>query len=232
MSPPDHPSGAHRRQAEDGILIGNQLDKSQLSNPIARRMVAGFDAALFALIAASQPAPRTVHEVGCGEGRLSRRLRDHLRVPIRASDFSRELVAENLARAEPGIEYVVRSIYDLEPATDAAELIVCCEVLEHVERPEEALASLRRLGAPAYILSVPREPLWRALNLVRGKYLGAWGNTPGHLNHWSRGGFVGFLAGGGFQIERCLGPLPWTMVLGRFASERCQAVSPLGEAVN
>ena len=38
--------GSHERRAEGGILIGNQVDKDQVSNPIARRMVAGFDAAL------------------------------------------------------------------------------------------------------------------------------------------------------------------------------------------
>jgi 2-polyprenyl-3-methyl-5-hydroxy-6-metoxy-1,4-benzoquinol methylase len=210
-------SGAHRRQAENGVLIGNQVDKSQLGNPLARKLVAGFDAALFALIDAGPTAPATVHEVGCGEGRLSRHLRDRLGVPVRASDFSRELVAENQARAEPGIEYLVRSIYDLDPVADQADLVVCCEVLEHVERPEEALAALRRLDARAYILSVPREPLWRLLNLVRGKYPGALGNTPGHLNHWSRAGFLKFLASGGFEVERCLQPLPWTMARGRFA---------------
>ncbi len=203
-------------KSQDGILIGNQLDKSQVTNPIARRMVAGFDDALQALIGRVQPAPRTVHEVGCGEGRLSRDLRALLGVPVRASDFSRELIAENAARQDAGIEYVERSIYDLEPASDGAELIVCCEVLEHVERPDEALAALRRLDAPAYIISVPCEPLWRVLNLVRGKYLGAWGNTPGHLNHWSRAAFVEFLTRGGFEVAECLRPLPWTMVRGRF----------------
>jgi SAM-dependent methyltransferase len=216
MRPISQTPGAHRRETEGGILIGNQLDKSQLGNPIARRLVAGFDAALFALVARVQPPPRTIHEVGCGEGRLSRQLRARLGIPIRASDFSRTLIAENQARAEPGIDYVARSIYDLDPAVDRADLIVCCEVLEHLERPEEALAALRQVGAAAYIFSVPREPLWRVLNLTRGQYFRALGNTPGHLQHWSRGGFVRFLKSGGFKVAACRQPLPWTMVLGRF----------------
>jgi 2-polyprenyl-3-methyl-5-hydroxy-6-metoxy-1,4-benzoquinol methylase len=216
MAPLPRIPAAHQRQAEDGILIGNQVDKSALGNPVSRRLVAGFDAALLALIAAGNGTPGTVHEVGCGEGRLSRLLRDRLGVPIRASDFSRELVAENQARGEPGIEYIARSVYDLQAGDDRAELIVCCEVFEHLERPADALAALRRLGASAYIISVPREPLWRVLNLVRGKYVSALGNTPGHLQHWSRGSFAGFLARGGFQVERCLQPVPWTMVRGRF----------------
>ena len=207
-------SQSHDRQAEGGILIGNQLDKDQVTNPVARRMVAGFDAALAELVRAAPPT--SVHEVGCGEGRLSRKLHGWLGLEIRASDFSRELVAENQARGDAGVRYTARSVYDLDAAQDGAELIVCCEVLEHVERPEDALAALRSLGAARYILSVPREPLWRVLNLARGKYLTALGNTPGHLNHWSRRGFTRFLERGGFQVERCLSPLPWTMVAGRF----------------
>ncbi len=204
----------HDRQAEGGILIGNQLDKDQVRNPISRWMVGGFDAALAGLVEQGRPA--SIHEVGCGEGRLSRRLHAQTGREVRASDFSRELIAENQTRADAGVRYVARSIYELDPGEDRADLVVCCEVLEHVERPADALAALRTLGARAYILSVPREPLWRALNMARGKYLSAWGNTPGHLNHWSRSGFTGFLAGGGFRVERCLQPLPWTMVWGRF----------------
>ena len=205
---------SHDQHAEDGILIGNQLDKDQVTNPIARRMIAGFDTALMTLVQAAQPA--SVHEVGCGEGRLSRKLHASLGLVVRASDFSRELVAENAARGDAGVRYVQRSVYDLRPAEDGADLIVCCEVLEHVERPADALAALRRLDARHYILSVPCEPLWRVLNMARGKYLGALGNTPGHLNHWSRGGFQRFLEAGGFRVERRLSPLPWTMVSGRF----------------
>ena len=210
---------SHDRLAEGNILIGNQVDKDQVTHPIARRMVAGFDAGLATLVAGAQPPPASVHEVGCGEGRLSRRLHAQLGVEVRASDFSQALIAENAARGEPGIRYVVRSIYELDPAEDRADLVLACEVLEHVERPLEALAALRALDAPAYIISVPREPLWRVLNLARGKYLSALGNTPGHLNHWSKRRFVEFLTRGGFRVQRCLQPLPWTMVAGNFRNE-------------
>ena len=212
-----NPKQPNDRKAQDGILIGNQIDKAQVTNPIARRMVAGFDSALDRLLDAIDPKPASVHEVGCGEGRVSRRLHAKLAIPVRASDFSSALTEENIARREPGVHYVMRSIYDLNPAEDGADLVLCCEVLEHLERPSQALAALRRLAARDYIISVPCEPLWRGLNMARGKYLSAFGNTPGHLNHWSRRGFVDFLESGGFTIKCCLRPLPWTMVRGSFA---------------
>ena len=207
---------AHTGQVEGDVPIGNQVDKERMGNPVAQWMVARFDEAFDALVNAIQPGPGSVHEVGCGEGRVSRRLSRRLGVEVRASDFSGRLTTENRARGDVGVRYVERSIYDLDPTEDRADLVVCCEVLEHLERPAEALAALRRLRARCYIFSVPREPLWRVLNVARGKYIAALGNTPGHLHHWSARRLVRFLTGGGFQVEHHRQPLPWTMVSGRF----------------
>ena len=62
------------------------------------------------------------------------------------------------------------------------------------------------------LVSVPHEPLWRALNVARGAYLRELGNTPGHLNHWTRRGFVTLLARHGEVVE-IRSPFPWTMLL-------------------
>ena len=201
-------------KAQDGILIGNQVDKAHLANPLARRMVANFDAGVLSLLAAAQP--KTIHEVGCGEGRLGRMIQTHHPVPFRASDFSRKLTEENLRQGPPEIQFVCRSIYGLNAAEDRADVILCCEVLEHLEDPGQGLLALRNADARQYILSVPNEPIWRALNFCRGKYWRDFGNTPGHLNHWSPGSFCRFLGMHGFKVTRRLHPFPWTMVLGHF----------------
>jgi hypothetical protein len=73
---------------------------------------------------------------------------------------------------------------------------------------------MARVAGRWLIVSVPREPLWRALNVARGAYLRELGNTPGHLNHWSRGAFVGLLGGYG-QVVEIRSPFPWTMLLVR-----------------
>ena len=93
------------------------------------------------------------------------------------------------------------------PTRHAAELVVCCEVLEHLDDPERALEVLAGLARPWLIASVPREPLWRALNLARLSYVGALGNTPGHLNHWSKRGFERFL-GERFEVVEVRSPHP------------------------
>jgi hypothetical protein len=73
---------------------------------------------------------------------------------------------------------------------------------------------LAALADPWLIVSVPREPLWRALNLARLRYVRALGNTPGHLSHWSRGGFLRLLESR-LAVVEARSPLPWTMALCR-----------------
>jgi len=154
--------------------------------------------------------------VGCGEGELARRLAGR-GLTVRGTDASPEVIAEARRRAQGAgedVEFRAAAVEDLDPARDAAELVVCCEVLEHLPDPESGLAMVARLASPWAIVSVPREPLWRALNVARLKYLGDLGNTPGHLNHWSRRGFAAFL-GQHLEVVELRSPLPWTMALCR-----------------
>jgi hypothetical protein len=88
------------------------------------------------------------------------------------------------------------------------------EVLEHVPDPEAVLAEMARVASAWLLVSVPREPLWRSLNLARGAYVKDLGNTPGHLSHWSKRGFARLLARYG-EIVELRSPLPWTMALLR-----------------
>ena len=154
--------------------------------------------------------------MGCGEGELARRLAAR-GMRVRGTDFSAEVIAEAQRRSQAaGVEVDFRAapVEELDPAEDSAELVVCCEVLEHIPDPEAALATVARLAQPWAIVSVPREPLWRALNVARLKYLGDLGNTPGHLNHWSRRGFLRFLERH-LEVVEVRSPLPWTMALCR-----------------
>lgn len=195
---------------------GNVYDKYGTSNPVARRLMAGFTGELDELVGLT--GATEAHEVGCGEGELSIRLaRRGLRV--RATDAFGQVLEEARRRASAaGVEIAFEAtpVEELGPEGHAAELVICCEVLEHLEDPERALEVLARLARPWLIASVPREPLWRALNLARLSYVSELGNTPGHLNHWSKRGFVRFLRRR-FEVVEVRSPLPWTMVLCRAA---------------
>jgi 2-polyprenyl-3-methyl-5-hydroxy-6-metoxy-1,4-benzoquinol methylase len=199
-------------RAEDGIIIGNTYDKYGTKNPLARRLVEGFDRALTELIRKINPV--ALHEVGCGEGYWVMRWLDE-GIDARGTDFSTQVIAmakaNASARGADSQRFSVRSIYDVTPQKDSAELVVCCEVMEHLEEPERALEALSGIVSADLIISVPREPIWRVLNLARGRYIGALGNTPGHLQHWSKSGITA-LARRHFDVVEVLSPLPWTML--------------------
>ncbi|MFQ6018436.1 MAG: class I SAM-dependent methyltransferase [Kiloniellaceae bacterium] len=201
-------------ETEPPVIAGNVYPKYHTRNPIARRLVAGFLAAFRELTDLS--GAENVLEVGCGEGFLSGILAAPGR-RIRGIDISPaviEIARRNPDLAARDIAFEVASVYDLDPLADAAELVICCEVLEHLKEPERALGLLAKLASPYLLVSVPREPLWRILNIMRGRYLADFGNTPGHLQHWSRRSFLGSLARY-VDIVEVKTPLPWTMALCR-----------------
>jgi 2-polyprenyl-3-methyl-5-hydroxy-6-metoxy-1,4-benzoquinol methylase len=193
---------------------GNVYDKYGTRNPVERRLVGAFLGDVRELAARSGASD--AHEVGCGEGELSLMLaRDGMR--IRGSDVSAEVIAEargRAAAAELQVDYRAAPIEALSAPEDSAELVVCCEVLEHLEDPEAGLERLASLARPWLLVSVPREPIWRVLNLARLKYVGDLGNTPGHLGHWSRQGFLAFLSSR-VEVVEARSPLPWTIALCR-----------------
>lgn len=193
---------------EDGIVIGNAYDKYGSRNPIAKWMMSGFESTLSKFVA--KASPESIHEIGCGEGYWVLRWSEQ-GLSAKGSDFSSNIIKIAQANARsyglsPSL-FKRRSIYDLDSVQDEAELIACCEVLEHLENPDAGLMALQRVARNYLIVSVPQEPLWRALNLARGKYIKCLGNTPGHIQHWSRNGFFELISKY-FDVVEARSPLP------------------------
>jgi len=196
------------------VVAGNVYPKYTTRNPVARLLVANFRSHLRQLV--ERTGARQVHEVGCGEGFLARQLAAE-GYDVRGSDLSPAAIAEARQRSADAnlqVPFQVADLYRLSPARDAAELVICCEVLEHLPDPAGALDILNRLARPYLIVSVPREPLWRILNVARGKYWSDLGNTPGHLQHWSRSRFTEMLKRH-VDLVQVRTPTPWTMALCR-----------------
>jgi 2-polyprenyl-3-methyl-5-hydroxy-6-metoxy-1,4-benzoquinol methylase len=206
--------------AASSVPTGNTFDKYGSTNPVVRRLMAGFDGALAELFAraAGERGIESLLDVGCGEGVLTARwaqqLGAHRVVGLDLPDA--KLEAHWRERERPNLRFVAGRAEELPFADHEFDLVTAIETLEHVTDHERTLSEMARVAGAHLLVSVPREPLWRALNLARGAYVRDLGNTPGHVNHWSKRSFERVLARHGEVLEsRC--PFPWTMVLVRVA---------------
>jgi SAM-dependent methyltransferase len=200
--------------SKDGVVTGNTYDKYGSTNPLVRRMMDGFEGTLEELFTAADP--RSLLDVGCGEGVLvhkwAQRLLDRRVVGI---DLEEPSIQEGWAKRQaPNLEYKVMRAENLPFAEDEFDVACAIEVLEHVPNPEHTLSEMARCAERYLLVSVPREPMWRMLNMARGAYWSALGNTPGHLNHWSKRSFVRLLSQHG-DVVQARSPFPWTMLLVR-----------------
>jgi len=201
-------------KSAEGIVTGNTYDKYGSTNPVVRRLMANFETTLDELFA--QARPQSLLDVGCGEGVLvhkwAQQLPDKRVVGI---DLEEESIQQGWAqRQAPNLEYRIMKAESLPFADDEFDVATAVEVLEHVPDPAHTVAEMARVAQRHLIVSVPREPLWRGLNMARGAYVRDFGNTPGHLNHWSKRSFVRLLSRHGEVVE-ARSPFPWTMLLVR-----------------
>ncbi len=198
----------------EAVPTGNTFDKYGSTNPVVRRLMASFHGSLDELWA--RAAPDSVLDVGCGEGVLTRewaeRLGERRIVGIDLDDP--KLRAEWERRSRGNLEYRAAEATSLPFADDEFDLATAIEVLEHVPEPEATVAEMARVARRHLLVSVPREPLWRGLNMARGAYVRSLGNTPGHVNHWSKRSFLAMLARHG-RVEEERSPFPWSMALVR-----------------
>lgn len=203
-------------QAPVPVPPGNTFDKYHSENRVVRHLVGRFQTALADLLRLA--APSSVLDVGCGEGVITYSWALALRT-VRVVGVDLEdprLRGEWQRRRAPNLQFMVARAQALPFGDREFDLVAAVESLEHVSEPRRVLAEMVRVSDRHLLVSAPREPLWRSLNLIRGAYPGALGNTPGHVNHWSRAKLLGLLAGYG-ELVAIRSPVPWTMALVRVA---------------
>src|SRR5919109_1869814 len=187
--------------AAESVPTGNTYDKYGSTNPVVKRLMARFERDMAELL--ERARPNSIIDVGCGEGVLTEQwaagMPDGRVVGVDLED--EKLEEEWARRRRPNLEFRVSYGDQLPFEDDAFEAAAAMEVLEHVPDPDAVLNEMTRVATRWLLVSVPREPLWRALNMARGAYLRDLGNTPGHLNHWSKRAFVALLGRHGDVVE-------------------------------
>ena len=200
----------------EAVPTGNTYDKYGSTNPVVKRLMKRFDGALDELWA--EASPESALDVGCGEGVLTEKFAARIGTgQVVGVDLDDPKLRDEWSRrARPNLEFRTLAGADLPFAANEFDIACAIEVLEHVPDPGRTLAEMVRVARRHVLVSVPREPLWRGLNMLRGAYVRQLGNTPGHVNHWSRGAFLDFANRHG-QIAAVRTPFPWTMLLVRTA---------------
>lgn len=152
-------------------------------HPLRRFLVGYFLAKIFAEI--EKKKHQSILDIGCGEGQADKFfLRRNPLLKIIGVDVD----SKSLEKAKvncPQMTTKKADIYQLPFSADFFDLVLCIEVLEHLEDPSKALEEIKRVGRSQAIISVPNEPLFSLVSFLSGKYLKNLGRHPDHIQFWS-----------------------------------------------
>lgn len=172
---------------------------------------------LFLEIEFTNDQPKVV-EFGCGEGYSTQRLRNFLpgKINLEASEYVEAQISK-ARENNPDTVITQEDIYEVYRENGELDAAFLLEVLEHLDYPEQGLQEVARaIKKDGYlIIGVPREPIWCMANMARGKYLKSFGNTPGHLNHWTSKSMVAFVERHFGKVMAVRKPIPWTLILAK-----------------
>lgn len=158
---------------------------------------------------------KSILDAGCGEGfTLAKLQQNKIAQHLEGIDISRDAIRLGKSMY-PSISFKLGSIYKLPYKDNSFDLVLCCEVLEHLEDPHKALQELIRVSKKYCLLTVPNEPLFMISNFLRGKNWSRWGNDIEHINHWSKNGFEKLVRKKQLKLLVTKTPFPWTLVLGQ-----------------
>jgi 2-polyprenyl-3-methyl-5-hydroxy-6-metoxy-1,4-benzoquinol methylase len=188
------------------------LEKHTTQNPIGQFFLNNFKQLLLEQV--KRLKPTSILDVGAGEGFTLEMLREN-KVANKLEGIEYMDNALKLAKKlHPNILIKKGNIYELPYKANSFDLVLCTEVLEHLENPEKGLSELLRVTKKYLLISVPNEPLFTIQRIFRGKNIAKFGAHPEHIQHWSTGAFEKFVAKQS-KIVDSRTPLPWTMIVAK-----------------
>lgn len=185
-------------------------EKNTTQNPISKFFLDNFNIVLLDEI--RQLKPTSILDAGCGEGFTLNKLKE-AKIGKTLEGIEYVDAAIRLGKKlHPKITIKKGTIYKLPYKANSFDVVLCTEVLEHLEDPEKALVELKRVAKKYLVLSVPNEPLFTIQRVLRGKNVWKLGAHPEHIQHWSSSAFKQFVKKQ-VTILSDKTPLPWTLVI-------------------
>ncbi|MBN2468654.1 MAG: class I SAM-dependent methyltransferase [Deltaproteobacteria bacterium] len=151
-------------------------------------------------------------DLGCGEGVPLVSIAPSLQGlrKIHGLDLDEDKISM-IRNNVPDGEFIKGSIYHLPYKNSEFDLVLCLEIFEHLRYPENAMEEIKRIASNDILFSIPNEPIWSILNLLRLKYLRNLGNTPNHCQKWTPREFEN-LVKKFYTVKSVENVLPWTIV--------------------
>lgn len=167
--------------------------KYENKNPIQRFVLNRFFDAVAKEIRAIQP--NKVLDFGTGEGYFLEQLKKRgLTFKSLVGIDLREDALNEARLRNPSYEFIKVDLFDWNIKHKSFDLVITSEVLEHLKDPARFLERLSLLSRGHLLLTVPLEPWFRLMNLLRCRDIRRLGNHPEHINHWGYGGFKKFVS--------------------------------------
>ena len=167
-------------------------------------------------------------EVGSGGGHVLRMFPEARLTAVDVSKVFLDTAKQNLQGYD--CEFHLGELGDLDLPEASFDRIICTEVLEHTEAPEEVLSQIRRLLKPdgRAVITVPVDPLIDGLKKVVRKTPAGWllrnrinwGGDEYHLHKWWPGEFAKLLERDFVIEERAASPGRWLPLRACFACRR------------
>ncbi len=191
--------------------LSTNFAKHTSKNPIQRLLIKNFYSQFISLIKPLKP--ESVLDAGCGEGFSLNKLRENnIGKKLEGIENSKTAIAIS-KKINSKLNIRLGSVYSLPYEDNSFDLVICTEVLEHLDNPEKGLFQVMRVSKKYIIFSVPNEPFFMLSNLLRGKNLKRFGNDEGHINHWTIYSFQKLLKKNGLKVKKLRLPFPWILVL-------------------
>ena len=194
------------------MKITTNLEKHNVKNPLSRFFLDNFYCVM--LRKAKNLNATTVLDVGCGEGFTLLRLKnENIGQKLSGIDNNEQAIAY-ANKNYPELEIKKGDVYKLPYKDNSFDLVLCMEVLEHLDKPLVALEELKRVSKKYVLLSVPNEPLFTVQRFLRGKNMKRLGGHPEHIQRWGTKAFKK-LVSEVMEIVDSETPLPWTLVVAK-----------------